>query len=490
MTGIGTVLARRRARSIFRGARRHRIGAAARLGAVMAAGYLILVSAPLAPVSAAVTCDAAWTRGTLDANGNWRAGAGDDYRVRCTGDTDGDTVTGNDFPDIPAGADKLVIDVSDANVDRATDSIPDAEGGHLVLTGSLASAAGNNVSIVITAFAGGQEAAHSVLESFATIAASGRGSDGIQFTNEDANHTGTIEAINRGTITTTGEWFAYGLDVRSHSSSARGENAGSITTSGDAGRGVYAAVNNGAGGTSTATNRGTIRTTGGVRVTQDNMFYIPSDGVRAVHNADGDAEASNAAGGTVAIAGIGGRGVSSYADGDGDAVATNAGSVVTRGDAFVNPGNTSWIGPYGVLAVSGGGDATARNSASGSVETHGVPGYGVIAISRGSGDARVENAGTVATHATASIDTLPNTSGLEIGARGLYASSRSGDFDRGEREDRFRCDQGRACLRRARLDQQRRQRRFRDGHDPQPGPGRDRGRQRRRRDRPRHPRRN
>ena len=395
--------------------------------AALAAGLLALADAPLSPASAAVTCDDAWIRGTLDASGGWTAGAGNDYRVRCTADTDGDTVTAGDSPDIPANADKLVIDVSGPNTDRVAMIVPDAEGGRLVLTGNLASDAGNNVFIRIDGFTAGYEDAHAALESFATINASGRYRDGIEFNNRDASHTGTIEAINRGAVTTTGDMFAYGLDVRSVASSARAVNTGTIATSGGGGRGVAAYINSGSAGTATAINRGTVRTSGGAAVTDDNRFFIMSDGVRAIHDDNGDAEASNAAGGTVTVAGIGGRGVSAHADGDGSAVAENAGTVETRGDAYVNPSNDDWFGPYAVLAFSRRGTATARNLASGSVETHGVPGHGVVAIARGRGAASVENAGTVDTHATASIDTLPDTGGLEIGARGLSASSWRGD---------------------------------------------------------------
>ena len=392
-------------------------------GAALAAGFLIAAS----PASATVTCDSTGARGTLDTSGNWTAGGvGSDYRVRCTADTDGDTVTGADLPSFPASADRLVVDVSGPNTDRFHARSSDAGVRRLVLTGNLASAAGNTVSIVITGFASGQAAAHSVLESFAAIEASGAGGDGIQFINEDASHTGTVEAINRGAITTSGV-FGYGMDVRSPASSARAVNAGRIATGGDAGRGVFALVDTGSAGTASVTNQGTIATAGGVAQTSDGRFFIPSDGVRAVHNGDGDARASNAAGATVAVAGTGGRGVSAHADGDGSAVAENAGSVETRGRAYVYPTNTSWLGPFGVLALSRRGTATARNSMTGSVATHGVPGHGVAAITRGGGDATVENAGTVVTHATASIDTLPNTGGLEIGARGLYASSSRGD---------------------------------------------------------------
>ena len=427
MTGSGSFAAQRRGRAVFQGAGKRRFGVAAGLGALLAAGFVLAGAAPLSPASAAVTCDDAWTQGTLDASGGWTAGAGSDYRVRCTADTDGDTVTVGDSPDIPANADKLVIDVSGPNTDRVALLVPDAEGGRLVLTGNLASDAGNNVFIRIDGFAAGQEGAHSVVESFATINASGRYRDGIEVNNRDASHTGTIEAINRGALTTTGDMFAYGLDVRSVASSARAVNTGTIATSGGGGRGVAAYINSGSAGTATAINRGTVGTSGGAAVTDDNRFFIMSDGVRAIHDDNGDAEASNAAGGTVTVAGTGGRGVSAHADGDGSAVAGNAGTVETRGDAYVNPSNDDWFGPYAVLAFSRRGTATARNSASGSVETHGVPGYGVVAISRGRAAAKVENAGTVVTHATASIDTLPDTGGLEIGARGLYATSCCGD---------------------------------------------------------------
>ena len=422
MTGSGSAVARGWERALFR-------------GAFLSAGILLAVSAPLSPASAAVTCDSTWTRGTLDASGNWTAGAGNDYRIVCTADTDGDTVTdtptASDGPDdIPADARTLVTHVSGPNIDRVFQTIPDAEGGRLALTGSLGSSVTNRsaVFIRIDRFTAGYEDNDAVIESFLTIDSTADGADGIVIRNEDASHTGTIEAINRGTITTTGDGFAYGMYVFSQSSSARADNAGTVTTSGTAGRGVHARVQTGSAGTATAINRGTVRTSGGAAKVTDVDFYIPSDGVRAFHNADGNAEASNAAGGTVTVTGDGARGVSASTAGDGNAVAENAGEVVTRGDAFVFPSNDDWIGPYGVLAFSsGGGNVTARNSASGEVETHGAPGYGVAAISPGGGTARVENAGTVDTHATRSNSTLPGDVGFEIGARGLYAWSSRGD---------------------------------------------------------------
>ena len=191
MTGSGSVVARGWGHALLRGAGRRRFGA------FLSAGILLAVSAFLSPASAAVTCDDAWTRGTLDASGGWTAGTGNDYRVSCTGDTDGDRLTAADGPELPAGADTLAIDVFDTDADRLVTRSGAAMPRHVVLTDSLDPDGGNVVDTLIRTYPVGSEAAHGMVEPFATIAASGRGNGGIQFINADVNHTGTTGDLFR-----------------------------------------------------------------------------------------------------------------------------------------------------------------------------------------------------------------------------------------------------------------------------------------------------
>ena len=427
MTGIGSVLVEAYARSIFRGAGRFRIGVAPGLAAVLAVGFPVLVSVPLSPVSAAVTCDSAWTPGTLDSNGNWRAGAGLDYRIQCTADTDGDAVTVGDVPPVPLG-NTFVIDVSDANIDSLSGTTATGRAGRLVVTGQLGSATGDSLSYTITEFEAAERDAEFLLESFATIVSAATGGHAIVLESSDTNHDGTIKAINRGRITTAGSDPAYGVIVVS-TSSASADNRSSITTSGDGGRGIVARVITTGVGTATATNSGEIGTSGGVAeiTSGTDTAHIASDGVLAINDSGGDATASNAAGGTVKVTGDGASGVGAVAaTARGNAEATNAGSVRTEGEAYVDSGTTICIGPHGVFALAqGDGNATATNAAGGTVDTAGKPAMGVAAQADGSGAAMVTNAGTVVTHATESIADLPGEDEARS-AHGLFASSETG----------------------------------------------------------------
>ena len=365
MTAIESVAARGRARSIFRGGRP---------GAFIAAGLLILAAAALSPASAAVTCADAWEQGTLDANGEWQAGAGNDYRVACTADMDGDAVVVDTLPAFPDGADRYVIDVSDANIDRVSGSIANAESRHLVLTGTLDTHAMDNVEIEITGFAPGHEDARLVLESFAAIAASGANNDGIRFANMEMEsaHTGTVKAINRGTIAASGE-------------GARGMSARAVGA-----------------GAAAVENAGTVVTRGGATGRLDTA--IRSDGVYA-ESERGDATAGNLAGGSVATHGVAAYGVGARAVGGGNATVTNAGTVDTHAaasnDDLLNDAALADTGARGLWASAApgiidnrSGDATVENASTGAVTTRGAHGFGAIAVI-GNGNPMVSATATV-----------------------------------------------------------------------------------------------
>ena len=151
--------------------------------ALLAAGLLLVPLAQLSPALAAVTCGSSWEQGTLDANGNWTPGSGTDYRVVCTADTDGEVFDVTDLPlPLPAGAARHVIDLSDPNIDRDRAVLafrPATKPG--VVTGTLVgSSSGHAVDIDLNSIEPGGEGVDFVLESFATISASGDFRRGIE----------------------------------------------------------------------------------------------------------------------------------------------------------------------------------------------------------------------------------------------------------------------------------------------------------------------
>ena len=396
------------------------------VGAVFGAGLLFFTTLPHGPAHAAVTCDTNWQRGTLQDNGIWAVdGAGTDYRVACTGDANGDTLNIDDLPESPAGAARLVVDVSvsNQNIDFVRDGLTNAEDEHVVVTGALGASGGDDggVHIDVDSFQDNQNAF--TLESFADIHASGDSTRGIWIRNRDPEHKDHVVAINHGTITTSGDDWAYGMYVETESTAseahARAVNKGTISTSGIGARGVRAKVESTGAGTATVINEGTITTSGGVKMWTEGTEsgWTGAHGMFAQNDGGGDAHATNEAGGVIEITGEGARGVYAgagfsvlgTAGNGGTAVAINRGTVTATGDSAAESDGTLRYSASGVYAHSLGGVARAVNEAGGSVTTGskdengvrsgGARSRGVYAGNEGdAGEARAVNRGSVTTY--------------------------------------------------------------------------------------------
>ena len=255
------------------------------------------------------------------------------------------------------------------------------------------------------------------------------GTTGIDLRNNAEAHTGRIEAINRGSITTSGNLFSEGMRVESRATSAQAEvravNKGTVATTGTGSRAVYVILRG--AGAAAATNEGSITTSGEVGIWEDtnnNVSHaISSDGIRVQNNGAGNARAINEAGGTIETSGSGAAGMNVRAA-SGDVSATNNGSITTRGDAYAFVDGNYALRADGMSARSPSGDATVTNLAGGSIETHGSAAWGISADSD-NGDATIQNSGTVTTHG-GPASMLPGWSS-EVGARGLRAYSDFGD---------------------------------------------------------------
>lgn len=211
---------------------------------------------------------------------------------------------------------------------------------------------------------------------------------------------GMALAVNSGTIRTEGEQ-ATALYPSGGSAAARNEESGTITTSGDGGRGIFVEargpVDNPKSVNASVFNAGTITTSGG--------YFVPDiegtpTGTFAVgayaRSRTGSAEATNAAGGRIetgvnTAGAIGLRARASSAMGD--ATATNDGTVTTQGDAYW--GENIRITADAVRAETVSGDATAINR--NAIETTGAGARGLAAYVSDAGDALVRNEGTITT---------------------------------------------------------------------------------------------
>ena len=225
------------------------------------------------------------------------------------------------------------------------------------------------------------------------------GVDGAKGMFAHAGGSGNATATNNGTVLTTG---ASGLDGNfgvyavAASGNATAVNTGTVTTGGTFGYGVYAVANG--NGVATATSSGAVMTNGPY-----------STGVGAhIDNADaskhGTAIATLQSGGTVTTSGSP-YGIGVFADvfGHGDAAATNAGTVSTQGQ-FAHGASAR--------VFYGAGDATAMNE--GAVSTSGIEADGVRAAvgAGGPGKATAQNSGTVNTTGSgaAGVSALVSTS--------------------------------------------------------------------------------
>ena len=228
---------------------------------------------------------------------------------------------------------------------------------------------------------------------------------------------GSATAINRGSVTTTGDGavrsdgrhggirnadavFAY-LDGDG-TARAVNEAGGMIRTEGTGARGLRASHEGSLGGAE-AENEGDITTTGGL-----DGRSRPSHGLYA-WSQERSARAVNHKGATIVTRGVAARGMSASIDrgtADDSATAINHGSITTHGDGFFNEDIDDYA--QGVVAYAGVADeegaasrATALNDETGTVETHGRGAMGVIAGTAGSGDAESVNRGRITTRGDA-----------------------------------------------------------------------------------------
>ena len=248
--------------------------------------------------------------------------------------------------------------------------------------------------------------AEAINEAGATIRTEGAGARGLLaftcfWTGElcRTGRGGTASAINRGSITTTGDAFFSGDGARlshgveagvdgSRMATAVNEAGGTIRTEGTGARGIYAS--GGDEGAASAINRGSITTTGDAARRSDGRVYR-ADGVRVSTGADKTARAVNEAGGTIRTEGTGARGLSASHDGAaGRAEAENKGEIFTAGGGVASGGTSTGINvwssrrsAYGVnhegaeISTEGAG---ARGM---SVSSNGGPDDSAIGINRG-----------------------------------------------------------------------------------------------------------
>ena len=246
---------------------------------------------------------------------------------------------------------------------------------------------------------------------------------------------GNAEAINHGTVQTSGDGFstseAYGIYGYSEGGDATAVNeaGGQITTSGTGARGIYAKAD-GTAKTAAATNHGTVVTTGGAHISntgsrrraQGVRAYAESGMAMAVNSGSirtegdyatglypggGSATARNEQGATITASGDGAQGIFVVATGVAvdnpksvNASAVNAGTVTTSGGVYISDiqGYTSAHLAQGVYARSSTGSAEATNAAGGRIET-GRNSTGATGLrartSAAMGDATATNDGTV-----------------------------------------------------------------------------------------------
>ena len=249
----------------------------------------------------------------------------------------------------------------------------------------------------------------------ATITTSGRGARAVQAATSYGGPDETAYALNRGTVSTTGDGFhndssRYGADgVATFSggeASAIAVNAyeGVIETRGTGAKGMLASAYRG-GSAAIVRNRGRITTYGDVyradRTGTDNDTYMTALGMSAVSQTS-DATAINDTAGVVETHGSVAEGVFAGSNGGGTATAVNRGRVTTRGGGADDlPGALGTLfGSNGVRAYSARVNAWAENTPTGRVDTYGERAYGLSAITAGDGSrtsamAEVVNRGVV-----------------------------------------------------------------------------------------------
>ena len=275
-------------------------------------------------------------------------------------------------------------------------------------------------------------------ETGASIRTYGTGASGLSAGNSEylvASIGQRAEAVNRGTITTSGHQSgttrAHGMEAWSTSGTATSVNhgEGTVITTGRGARGVQASTGDGAASeTAVARNHGTVITRGGGF--HGSTWEHPADGLGAFTGGEARAMAENGADGVIETHGQGAKGVIAFAwRGNGEAIARNRGEITTAGDAYradrTGTDNDDWLSAIGLSATAENSDATAINEIGGEIETTGDVAWGMHAMSRGYGTATAVNRGRVTTRGE-SADDLPGAVGRTLGARGISVYSRHG----------------------------------------------------------------
>ncbi len=354
------------------------------------------------------------TSATVDCNWNLET----DARLVCTSDTDGDTLTQEDVPDLPSVPgnvvyETLVIDVHDDEVDRVDarvsfDADDDDGSFSRKVEGDLDGSGEDGLRLT---FENLPDIIDVTVELAADIDVPTDGEFGSEASRRhgavianwsDSDFAGVIEVINTGSIRTTGDGRGYAFRVDNNSEHADAEaiavNKGTIETRGTAQRGMTASIEG--SGAAVAINEGTVTTRGGPDDNYDaHAVLASSDGA-------GTATAINVSGATITTEGDGALGLRAETTGSGTATATNeAGATVT----------TEGDGASGLRAtVTGSGTATATNEAGATVTTTGDDARGVNArVQDGAGTAIATNRGSIL------------TTGDDTGTRayGLYAQA-------------------------------------------------------------------
>ena len=425
--------AARRARALRHCTSFQRSGAA--LGA---AALLATLSGAFSAATQAVTCSPG-KLGTLNDDNTFTEGTtGVDYRIVCTGDTDGRQVTSDDLTSAIEHADadslvgdvdldQVVVELSGAYWHQWDDELGEWPPSIVVLGNVQADPGSDGVR-----FGGrGMDYWNDLnIDSHASIRTTG-GGIGLDVYAGPDTYNETLRGRNFGRIETTGggssdgDRNGRGMMIGSNGGNveAINESGGSVVTRGPGGRGVIAGTS---AGSATAINRGTITTHGGGFIRGNSLQS--SEALRTWADAPGAvARSINDWGGVIEANGDGARGVVATA-GKGAAsiaIATNKGQVTTRGDWLDLDGRTRPAN--GLSAWVPNGLARATNEAGATITTEGKGALGMYAKNSDYDDrgvpsvaglrAEVENRGTI------------TTSGDESGtnrSHGMQASSQYG----------------------------------------------------------------
>ena len=264
-----------------------------------------------------------------------------------------------------------------------------------------------------------------------------------------------VSVTNSGTIVTCGD-VLEGMDSNGNPSSSPSHGA---SASADNDRGSATAINNAGGeietrgrtafgllshtsgtGKALSINRGTIRTTGDGydrKVRQTNLVRgeVPSIGIYAFAEGDGNAEARNERGATIETTGAGAYGIYARAANDpttenpaytstGNALAINRGSVITRGNLLLttDPASRDFTQANAVYSESVSGSSTAINT--GTIDTYGASADG-LAVQSQSGASEGTNSGRITTHRVNTIMRPNSTAVRNSRAMNIWSDTKS-----------------------------------------------------------------